>query len=1706
MTNFSKSGIFLILAVFSLGDWVVPGFLMAAPHSRKVSLSESGSSFLGENNFDNSSSMLAGAGDVNGDGIDDFLVGAKNNDAAGENAGICYLIFGRKGGLPSKLALKEANVEIVGHEANNQFGEAAAGVGDVNGDGIDDFLVSAPNADGEGEGVGVAYLFFGRRNWKKKLSAIKADARYLGERDNDNAGLSVGYAGDVNGDGYHDFLIGAPKNDNAGDNSGKVYLILGKKEKWRSINKLTLADASFIGEDKGDNAGISVASAGDVNGDGYDDFLVGASENSFENTNSGQTYLFLGRASGWERNGSLAQADASFVGEMAGDKSGFSVASAGDVNGDRLSDIVIGAPRYSGSGPKSGAAYLFLGKRTGWKLRTPVEEAAGVIWGEKKRNAFGVSVAGVGDVDNDGLDDFVVGANKNREVKRRAGKIYLFTGRRGNWPKNKKASDEAAFMLLGEGRGDYAGVVVAYAGDINDDGADDFLVGADSNSEKGKSAGKGYLISYRKNALPKDLESLRLMTDNSFKREMTGEIAPGKNLYIRMKATDPDPEATNIALVTVNTGPANKIRIKLRETALGSGVFQGIAAVSSKGSNNLLNRIRVTSGETIAVIPRQKPAKLVSVAQQVSFESYSVDDNKEGKSSGNDNHRIEPGEKIELTLSLRNHYFEDVSQMAVKLESGNPKVKITENTITYDSIKSTEVSRSKIPFLLEIGPEVPEGKSINLKIDMKTGEGNHWSDSFDLPVEKIVRIKGEVIDKLTGKPLENVLIETDDQRKYKSDVKGNYSIYLSGKQEEITLSLTRPGYLRKEFHIKSVSSKDDYLIAMNRRLSLGEANTAYLGENTRDASGYSVAGLGDVNGDGYNDILIGAWSNDQGGIDAGKAYLFFGEEGKKRNYSLAFADAGFIGERPYDEAGRCVSAAGDVNKDGFADFLIGAPGNDQTGDKTGKTYLIFGKATGWAKKQSLAKAGSSFTGEKLHDHSGSTLAGVGDVNGDGFDDFLIGAWSSDTGGVDGGQAYLVMGKKGPWTQSVSLSESNGSFVGEHERDEAARSVSYAGDVNGDGYDDMLIGAPSCNEQKDFAGKSYLFFGRAEGFDWGTSLALADTSFLGVNANDASGMATSTAGDVNGDGYDDVIIGAWSNDLGGIDAGAAYLFFGKKEGWEKKVLLDKAGAVFIGEHPYDASALKLSAAGDVNGDGFADFLIGAWSRDSSGRNAGETYLILGKPGPWKPLIRLDLADLSFTGLKANDSSGRALSYAGDVDGDGLDDILVGAWSNDQGAADAGATYLVSYSHNLAPEKIKSIKLSDSSFRPEELRKVPPVFSPGEVEHIENVMEKETFLELDPSKNRRLFIMLEGQDRDPLKINVVKVMISGSLSYSDQMVRLIETSPASGYFVGSLKLSPDSSNTRNNRIKTRGNHSMHVFAWSDGSKSARIVIKDTFPPSLKAIKPKEKQKQVSINSDILLSVTDTAGIDADSLKLSVAGELVSPALTRIKNGYRLYYKPSISFSFNQEVKVMVRAGDLSDMKNLLVADYSFFVAAPGILENPGFESDFDHWSAKNLKGAAVSLDTTVTHTGKKSCKIYFNGEADVKFLDLLQPGIPVRPNAEYLLSCYLKSENLTSNSGIRIYLEGSDSMGRVAKKNSFFNYQSGQLLETNDWTRMIISFKTLPDTEAVNVYIIRWDNGEKIAGTCWIDDFYLAEETEEGFSSSKFKGWFSNFLRE
>jgi hypothetical protein len=387
------------------------------------------------------------------------------------------------------------------------------------------------------------------------------------------------------------------------------------------------------------------------------------------------------------------------------------------------------------------------------------------------------------------------------------------------------------------------------------------------------------------------------------------------------------------------------------------------------------------------------------------------------------------------------------------------------------------------------------------------------------------------------------------------------------------------------------------------------------------------------------------------------------------------------GAAAYNQAGWSVASAGDVNGDGFDDLIVGAPTApivNSNAVASGITYVVFGAASGFAPVIDLSgldgTSGFRLSGVAAHDHSGISVASAGDVNGDGFDDVIIGGDAADINGDYSGTSYVVFGTGAGFASNVDLSGLDGTtgfrLTGAAEKDAAGHSVASAGDVNGDGFDDVIIGAAGANPNGRTPGASYVVFGTDTGFASNIDLSSLDGSngfkISGVVLDDRTGTSVAS-GDINGDGYDDLIMGARFADPNGYYSGATYVVFGTDAGFASNVDLSgldgSNGFKLSGVAAYDQSGRSVASAGDINGDGFDDVIVGAPFADPNGTRSGASYVVFGKEGGFAANIELSSLDGSngfrISGATERDFSGSSVASAGDVNGDGFDDVIVGA---------------------------------------------------------------------------------------------------------------------------------------------------------------------------------------------------------------------------------------------------------------------------------------------------------------------------------------------------------------------------------------------------------------------------------------------------------------
>ncbi|MEO5378274.1 MAG: DUF4347 domain-containing protein [Magnetococcus sp. DMHC-6] len=1133
----------------------------------------------GVNTDDWSGWSVSDAGDMNGDGFSDLLIGALGADPGGSYSGASYVVFGSASGFSSTLDLSTLNgnngFRINGTEAFDYSGRSVSGAGDINGDGFDDIIIGAMWADPNGiSKSGASYVIFGKSShFDSSINLSSLDGtngfRLNGVNKDDLSGWSVSGAGDVNGDGFDDLLIGAKWTDHHGTDSGSTYVVFGHNSEFNNHIDLSTLDGSngfrIDGGNAHDFSGYSVNSAGDINGDGHDDILIGAPGVSFNGwsgkVDGGAFYVIYGKdSSGFASTINLANLNYSdgFIkygmrDDMLG---GAAASSAGDVNGDGYDDLILGQKWGDLNGlSKSGFTSILYGSASGISYESDLSGAAA-------NDLSGFSVSGAGDFNGDGFSDILIGAKWADTGGDYSGASYLvFGSEHGITSIDLSTLDGTkGFRLDGATKGDYSGVSVSAAGDVNGDGFDDIIIGADGAKFGGNTSGASYVV-FGSNYT--NLSTVGQTIEGTPEADtLRGGLGNdtiigngGADILIGANGDDILSICDNTFKSIDGGGGIDTLRLD------GSQINLDLTANGSSGLIDGIELIDLQSG----IGNHFLKLDLLTIGQIISGTSLRVmGDGMDTISIGND-------WNWQGQQTVDNNLYNIYHQGAMSLLLDTDIIISTGNGQDLSSLSGVNGFR-----LLGVENYDETGRSVS-------NAGDINGDGYD--------------DLIIGAPM----VDTNGNM----DSGASYIIFGKASGFSSTLNLD----------------------TLN-----GSNGLRINGVSTGDNSGWSVSSAGDVNGDGFDDLIIGAYHASPDGLNnAGSSYVVFGHATgftSTLDLSTLNGNNGFRldGATDGDNSGRSVSSAGDINNDGYDDLIIGTPlGDINEIIDSGAVYIVYGKSSGFSDTLDLSTLngnnGFQLNSSNSNDHVGFTVSNAGDVNGDRIDDLLVGSWGLNP------EFYVLFGKTSGLSPTIDLSTLDGTngFRLDGVIDSGfyngytwnGQSISSAGDINGDNFDDIIIGSPGFNGG---AGASYVVFGKAS-FSANVNLATLDGTngfrIDGVAPGDHSGESASGAGDVNGDGFDDLLIGAHNASTNINFSGASYLIFGKASGFTSTLNLStlnaSSGLRLNGTSEYgDQNGVSVSNAGDINGDGFDDIIIGAPYAEDNGMSTGASYVLFGSP--------------------------------------------------------------------------------------------------------------------------------------------------------------------------------------------------------------------------------------------------------------------------------------------------------------------------------------------------------------------------------------------------------------------------------------------------------------------------------------------------------------
>jgi hypothetical protein len=868
------------------------------------------------------------------------------------------------------------------------------------------------------------------------IDPLSSNADALLEMDQASAmfGAATATAGDVNGDGYSDVIIGAPEFDNGTGNEGAAFVFLG------SITGIgTTAAWTQLGTQPGARTGSAVSTAGDVNGDGFSDVLISEAMWTNPQLNEGRVRLFLGSSSG------LGAASWSTEGNQIGARFGASVATAGDVNADGYSDVIIGAPFFDNGQLNEGQVFVYHGSALG--LSPSVNS---ILQRDQADASFGASVSAAGDVNRDGFSDVIIGAPLFDNTRVDEGAVFVYHGSATGLPTLPNASRYRAQA------GAQFGLSVSFAGDVNGDGFGDVIMGSPLYSGalsqqgialvyKGTATGIGTVPSWTNSGGQTGAQlGMSVAGLGDINGDGHADVAVGAPFYTNGQ--------TGEGLVRVFNGVSS---------LAGLGLSPSWSKESDQAGANLGSWVAPAgdvNGDGIADLAVAAPL----------FDHGEVDEG--------------------MVFIFHGLIAAPATLAAWNVESDQVNAYMGSCVSRAGDVNGDGYSDFVVGVPLYTNGQLREGRAM-LYLGSPTGASTtpSWSvesDQVDARYGHCVTTAGDVNgdgygDLIVGSPF-----------------------YSNGQTEEG----------RAFLYLGSATG-----------LSTTPAWT-FESNQTGARLGWSVSSAGDVNGDGYGDVVIGAYLYAAPLAAEGRCYLFLGSSS---GLSIA-PDWTYDSGQANAFMGLSVSLAGDVNGDGYDDVIIGAELYDNTFSTEGAAFLFYGTPIGLQATPNWVIHGGYWVA-----HLGNSVGHAGDLDGDGYSDVFIAAYKGYDGETEEGTVQIHYGSPtglAALPDVVLQVNQVGALFG--------MQAAHAGDLNGDGYSDLIVGAPRHSTGYLNEGRAFVYLGSPSGI-----ATTAAWSVAGGATGYELGTSVCGAGDVNADGFSDLLVGTLNYANGQAAEGRASLYFG-----------------------------------------------------------------------------------------------------------------------------------------------------------------------------------------------------------------------------------------------------------------------------------------------------------------------------------------------------------------------------------------------------------------------------------------------------------------------------------------------------------------------------------------------------------------------------------
>ncbi|MFC5046848.1 HYR domain-containing protein [Aquimarina hainanensis] len=1030
---------------------------------------------------------VSDAGDINGDGIDDIIIGAHSKDNGSITAaGEAYIIFGNPTFSLSSFdpqTLDGTNGFIVkGNTTDAKLGISVSKAGDVNNDGVDDILIGILKYDASG--IGAAMIIYGKRTPFRTVfipSDIDGNNGIIIKGENttssrrDGFGMHVSALGDINGDRIADIGIAAPQYSHS-PNTGRYYVIFGNNTLPSILDITTLNGTNGFYIDGTatiwNGPGSTINPAGDINNDGINDIAIGIPRKNEDGIrNRGIAYVIFGKNTSFSSSFNLSSLNGtngfSILGKPISASLGTTIQEAGDINNDGITDLIVSAPQTEIDGNSSvGEVHIIFGKNTGFNSQFLINNLNGIngmtIIGEKRYDNLGGAAAPAGDFNNDGIDDIIIGSI--RASRSLSGGAYVVFGKSSPWDptfKLETINGTNAILLLDDRRYVYTntGFDVSTAGDVNNDGVSDILIGSNTRDYD---AGTAYVIhgdniNYTDTTLPTincpTSESLYLnatipnymfhidLGDNcTYHMDLMYRQTPPQGTIftgtttVTMTVTDKAGNSNSCSFpITVKPPPPSLSCTDTYITTDNLNGVNGFSIIGELSGGNLGHDVRKAgdiNGDGIADFIVGAPGEYYSFSGPYRNESYNV----EGK--------------VYVVFGTRSGF---PSHVNVALLDGTDGFRITNDTPI-----------SQWP---ETGYQVSTAGDINNDgIDDIMMSDPFRSTSLGRELGHVYFVFGKTsgfppvlnLSSLDGTNGFTFISDKEfDQSARSIDHIGD--INHDGISDIIIGAGTSGGAHKGRCFILygSTSTFPDVL----RSTDL-DGNNGFIieGDADGDRIGSQVTGLGDINGDGISDIGF------SGGTTK-KTFVLFGKNGNLPHpltTSSINGSNGFyvdLSLAPSSTSGT-INSVGDINGDGINDILFG-----------GK-WLLFGKNTGYSLAEDIYSL-NGINGFSFSVSGFSDISSAGDFNNDGITDLLLGRIRTST--------VILFGRSTGWSPTINpyVLDNSQAFQVRSPSSYTGASVDGIGDINMDGFDDILLGSPTPSYSASLTenpGYAYVLFG------------------------------------------------------------------------------------------------------------------------------------------------------------------------------------------------------------------------------------------------------------------------------------------------------------------------------------------------------------------------------------------------------------------------------------------------------------------------------------------------------------------------------------------------------------------------------------------------------------------------------------------------------